>query len=311
MSSCCGCKKKCPPKTIFKLWEGSYTLTTPIDPITFVPPVSSGTTNAVFLLDASDPSMSANSHGSSTAGDMNGDGKSNSIFDESLKTVEDIMAAWAAQGTSTDVNIQLISFESQIPPDVPSIEPATLLSTTPLNLSSSLSAALTAFAARPDEIAFGDNNSGTFDQGIAYYAPAFEAANNWLASQPQGAGVTNLVYVLTGSQGFDTGVDYVDASIPGFGQDGTPDGHIKIDWLPPEGQAGVVQSDLINQLVITADTYGVLIKVLNFGSAPFTNSPLYPIADFNNYTTDMATRQALPFTSRAALVAEATGDLPA
>lgn len=315
MSSCCGCgcKKKCPPKTIFKLWEGSFSLTTPIDPVTFVPPVSSATTNAVFLVDASDPASTGTISGASV-GDVTGDGNSNSALDVSLQAVEDIIRAWQAQGTSNDVNIQVFSFETQLLGDVPEYEPATPLSDTPLNLTSSIPAAIAAFNARPEEFAFGDNNSMTFDQGAAIYEKAFEAANDWLATQPQGAETTNLIYVLTASTGFDTGMDYIDASIPGFGQDGTLDGHIDVNWfLPNPDLDGVVNSDMIEQVRTAANTYGAQIEVLYYGnisSIPF-NSPLYPLPDFNNFALDTSQRQALFYGDTASFITAATGDLPA
>lgn len=159
-------------------------------------------TNIFFALGASDGEMSANATGAISSGDRNGDSLSNSLFDQSLTVVEDVLQQLLADGLATDSNVQIASFESQIS--------ATPTAAVPLsNGVTNVFTPITDFQAIYDAKAaantwFGDNLSMGVDNGVLYYATALEAADTFFTANQVSSNDRNLVYIITSTAGLDS-----------------------------------------------------------------------------------------------------------
>lgn len=257
--------------------------------------------NIVFLVDASDGAVTAGSNSLAIAeavGDVNGDAKSNSHFDMSLQIIDEILAQFVADGIGSNVRVGIFSFESQIPGAEESPSPAAALTsgtTTVFTPTTDFSAIYADYVTAGTP--FGDNGSDLVDNGIAYFAPALEAANDFIEAVATGNDV-NLAYFITASVGADVGNDYVGAGGPGV-PDGTPDGFIPVEVLESLPTVGPLFEALdltdvpLSIEMLRAADLGIEVETIYFGGSIATNSALYalenaginfnlaPLGDFN------------------------------
>ena len=253
--------------------------------------------NIVFLLDASDGSISADSNTGTAVGDLNNDGRANSIFDASISVLEDAVAniSSALGSNGSNVDIGVFSFESQITSTANEFTPAVSLmddTETVFDLSTDFGGVISNVQATTG-VAFGDNGSDIFDNGAAFMAAAIEAANGFISANDQSGTdgeAINLVYVIGGSQGADIGNDYLGAAGPGM--DGIPDGFLPVEFLEnlpdpvgPLFEAANLDPDsdvaLTNALLDSQDL-GLTVDTLYFGTSSVApNSGLFALENFS------------------------------
>lgn len=251
--------------------------------------------NVVFLLDASDLAISANSS-PLAVGDLNGDLKFNSIFDASISIMQEAVANLStALGTNGDnVDIGVFSFESQLTSTPNEFTPAVALdggAGTVFDLDTDFAATIADVFVNTGT-PFGDNGSDVFDNGAAFMAAAMEAANGFIAANDQSVSgdAINLVYIIGGSTGADIGNDYFTATGPGT--DGFADGFLPIEFLEnlpdPTGQAFRdanldPNSDVaLTDALLESQNLGLMVDTLYFGSSQVAfNSALFGIENFS------------------------------
>lgn len=261
-----------------------------------IPDPSGPEINVVFVLDASDGAITANS-ATQAVGDLNGDLKFNSNFDLSIDVMQNAIAniSSALGAGAHNIDIGVFSFESQLTSIANEFTPAVALAAgteTVFDLGTDF-AQVIADVKTGTGVPFGDNGSDIFDNGAAFMAAAMEAANGFISANDQsGAGeeAINLVYVIGASLGADIGNDYVGAGGPGV-PDGNPDGFSSIEYLEglpdPVGQMfrnGNLDpnSDVaLTNALLASEDLGVTLDTLYFGSdAVAPNSALFALENF-------------------------------